>query len=131
MRPTYYTDETARFRLYVRPRNWNPNIYTRAVSTIESNMIESGAYQVYRVADNRTVVDFGTASYASTLGRGEGLHTQMSYDISGNYFDLDMSMLEPGYSYGLRFAYYDGAISSWQEQREYFKFRVEKTREFN
>jgi len=131
LRPTYYTDETARFRLYVRPRNWNPNIYTRAVSTIESNMIESGAYQVYRVADNRTVVDFGTASYASTLGRGEGLHTQMSYDISGNYFDLDMSMLEPGYSYGLRFAYYDGAISSWQEQREYFKFRVEKTREFN
>ena len=112
----------------------NDTLQQSVRAVVDVAQVEPRRLSVDRALQRRlcaAIVDFGTASYASTLGRGEGLHTQMSYDISGNYFDLDMSMLEPGYSYGLRFAYYDGAISSWQEQREYFKFRVEKTREFN
>ena len=50
----------------------------------------------------------------------------MSYDVSGNYFDLDMSMLEADYMYGIRFAYYNNSIGSYVEQPEVFKFRVEK-----
>ena len=50
----------------------------------------------------------------------------MSYDNSGSYFDLDMSMFEPDYAYGIKFVYYDN--DSWKEQKEMFKFRVEKNR---
>ena len=49
----------------------------------------------------------------------------MSYDISGNYFDFDMGLLEDGYSYGITTAYYNDSIGSWQEQPEVFKFRVD------
>jgi len=49
----------------------------------------------------------------------------MSYDESGNYFDLDMNLLEPGYEYGLKFSFYDNQLSSWVEQDKVFKFRVE------
>jgi len=125
LRTVYYTDETARFRLYTRPRNWSPNIYSVASSTPENTTIESASYQIYRVSDEHTVIAYGTAS-TSIPGRGE-LHTLLSHDLSGNYFDLDMNMFEPGYAYGLRFAYYNGAIGSWVEQRDRFKFRVEKT----
>ena len=50
----------------------------------------------------------------------------MSYDSEGNYFDLDMSMLEPGYMYGLKFAFYNDAVGDYQEQKGIFKFRVEE-----
>ena len=36
-----------------------------------------------------------------------------------------MSLLESGYAYGLKFAFYDDRNASWQEQQEVFKFRVE------
>ena len=50
-------------------------------------------------------------------------HTHLSYDNSGSYFDLDMSLLEPGYLYGVKLAYYSSG--DWREQEEVFKFRVE------
>jgi hypothetical protein len=37
-----------------------------------------------------------------------------------------MSMLEPGYAYGLKFAYYDELIGEWVEQPEIFKFKVDE-----
>ena len=49
----------------------------------------------------------------------------MSYDVSGNYFDVDMGLFEPGYAYGIKLAYYNGSVASWIEQPETFKFRVE------
>ena len=51
----------------------------------------------------------------------------MSYDIAGNYFDLDMGYLEEGYSYGIRVSYYDE--NSWVEQPYTWKFRVDKLNE--
>ena len=49
----------------------------------------------------------------------------LSYDIGGNYFNLDMQLLQPGYGYGIKFSFYDDVIDSWQEQGQSFKFRVE------
>ena len=65
---------------------------------------------------------------ATTLphGTGSDLQTILSHDVSGNYFDFDMNLLEPGYEYAFRFAFYDPSLSSWTEQRETFKFRVEE-----
>ena len=36
-----------------------------------------------------------------------------------------MNILEPGYEYAFRFAFYDPALVSWSEQAETFRFRVE------
>jgi hypothetical protein len=117
LKPTYYTSETARFRVFTRQKDWNPNIYTKAVATIPPYIIDSGSFSVVRVVDDYQAVSFGT---------GSTNHTQMSFDVSGSYFDLDMNLLEPGYAYKVKFAYYNGAIGSWREQPQEFKFRVEE-----
>ena len=63
---------------------------------------------------------------AVTYETGSNLATGLSYDISGNYFDFDMNLLEPGYSYGFKFAFYEPSLNSWTEQRQSFVFRVEE-----
>ena len=113
----YSREETARFRVYARQKNWNPTIYNVASTEIENDPIESGSYKIFRVIDELDVIPYGT---------GSDLHTAMSYDLSGNYFDLDISMLEAGYMYGVRFVYYNNSIGDWVEQPEVFKFRVEE-----
>ena len=62
------------------------------------------------------VVPFDTSTDNSTM---------MSYDVSGNYFDFDMDILEPGYSYGVKVAFYDDSVESYVEQTPIWKFRVE------
>jgi hypothetical protein len=79
--------------------------------------VESGSFSVTRVVDGLAAIPFGTGSDSST---------QMSYDVSGSYFDLDMGLLEAGYAYEIKFAYYNGTIGDWQEQPPGFKFRVEE-----
>ena len=116
IRSVYSSAETARFRIYSRLKNWNPTIYTKAVAAASVDIVESGSYEIYRVIDDMKVVPYGTGSI---------LHTQMSFDISGSYFDLDMSMLEAGYMYGIKLAYYNNSVGSWVNQPETFKFRVE------
>ena len=113
----YNKHQTARFNLYVRPKNWSPNIYTVARSKPENTIIPSGAFEIYRVVDNYKVVPFGT---------GSDYHTSLSYDVSGNYFELDLNMLEDGYDYGVRLAYYDDYLTSWQRQENEFRFKVRK-----
>ncbi len=127
LRPTYYLNitnlkdkyrdkENARFNLYVREKDWSPTIYTKASTNIETKTIESASYRIYRVIDGYNAIPHGT---------GSDLQTVLSHDISGNYFDLDMSLLAPGYEYAIRFAFYDSALLDWAEQDETFRFRVE------
>jgi len=116
LRGKYRANETARFNLYVRNRFWDPTVYTVANSTAPSTNIVSASYSVYRIIDAYTAIPYGT---------GSDKHTVLSYDVSGNYFDFDMSLLEPGYAYGLKFSFYDNALSSWVQQPDTFKFRVE------
>jgi len=116
LRDTYRSNENARFNLFVRNKYWQPTSYTVANSTIENTTIASASYRVYRVLDAYEAVAYGT---------GSDLHTKLSCDISGNYFDLDMKLLEPGYAYAFKFAFYDNSLSSWVEQPQTFKFRVE------
>lgn len=111
----YDSDTTERFRLYVRNKNWSPNIYNKAKSTPETLLIESASYQITRLSDDRIVIPYGT---------GSENHTVLSYDNGGNYFDLDMSMLEAGYSYGIRYTFYEDSVNSYREQPHIFKFKV-------
>ena len=114
LKSTYSRTETPIFRLFVREKSWNPNVYTKMSNAISNVTIESGSYKIVRVTDDLDVVAYGT---------GSNLYTQLSYDVSGSYFDFDMGMLESGYAYKIKLAYY--VNSDWVEQPEDFKFRVE------
>jgi hypothetical protein len=50
-------------------------------------------------------------------------YSKLSYDVSGSYFDLDMSILEPNYLYEISFLRKEN--SEYIEQKEKFKFRVD------
>lgn len=115
LRESYGPTETARFKVYARPRDWNPTIYTKAINKPETTIITSASYEVYRASDGLRVVAFGT---------GSDYHTGLSYNVSGNYFDLDMSNLEKDQMYGIRLAFYDDAVGSWNTQPYEFKFKV-------
>lgn len=117
LKSIYYTHETSRFEFYVREKDWSPTIYTVAMKKTDTLIIESGSYQVHRLTDDLIVIPYDTGS---TKG------TEMSFDVSGNYFDLKMDLLEPGYSYGVKVAYYDETVSSYIEQPHIWKFRVEE-----
>ena len=112
----YLRHQTARLYLYVRDKDWSPTIYTVANKVAENTAIPSASYRVFRTMDGYQAIPYDT---------GSTLATRLSYDISGNYFDLNMDLLEPGYEYGVKFAFYDDELSSWKEQDETFRFRVE------
>jgi len=116
LRSVYYPHETARFRFYVRDKDWSPNLYTVANSINDTLTIESSSYQVHRIIDDLIIIPFDTGSVRST---------EASFDVSGNYFDLSMDLFEPGYSYGIKVAYYNETVQSYVEQPYEWKFRVE------
>lgn len=113
----YTEDENTRFRIYTRLKGWSPTIYTRAVSEPQLYIPTSGSYEIFRIVDNFKVVEHAT---------GSNKYTELSFDGSGSYFDFDMSILEPGYSYGIRLAFYDDFLQSYKPIEEVFKFRVER-----
>jgi len=117
LRNSYMRNQVARFNLYVREKNWSPTIYSKANEKAEHLIIPSASYRVIRTIDNYEPVSHNT---------GSDFATGLSYDVSGSYFDFDMSLLQPGYEYAFRFAFYDDELSSWQEQQQQFNFRVEK-----
>ena len=126
IKPSYSQTEKARLRLHVREENWCPNIYTVAQKEQRNlKIVEDSYYKVYRIIDGLEAIPYGTGSSNTpqALGNTETF-TRLSYDVSGSYFDLDMSLLEAGYSYGIKFAHY--ANGGWNEQPEVFKFRVEE-----
>jgi hypothetical protein len=112
--PSYTTAQPVRFRLYARNKNWSPNIYTVASENMPNSIIENAYYKLVRPSDNFQVIPYGTANLD---------HTRLSYDVSGNYFDLDMTMLDTDTVYSIKFAYViNGA---YVEQPEDFRFRIE------
>jgi hypothetical protein len=111
----YHKDEIANINVFVRPKDWSPNIYTVAQSTVTNTIIEEIHYKVERTADSLIVVDYATGSIKST---------QMSYNDDGNYFNFDMSILEPGYEYRFKFASYEDYRKTYREHPYEFKFRV-------
>lgn len=117
LKSQYAHNDTARIRLYTRDKNWSPSIYTKAQTEPERKIIESGSYSVVRIVDDKEVIPYGTGSLS---------YTSLSYDASGSYFDLNMSLLEPGYMYGLKFTFYEDSVGDYVEQPYTFKFKVNK-----
>ena len=115
LKAAYTNKETATFRIYTRNKNWKPNIYTVANQSAPVDTIRDGYYKIARVSDDFVVIPYSTSSTPS--------FSSLSYDMSGSYFDLDMSILEPNYLYEISFLYKDG--TDYIEQKEKFKFRVD------
>ncbi len=113
LKPHYLQNEQIKFNIYIRERDWQPNIYTIAYNNIENTIIPNLYYKIFRFNDNYTVIDYSTGSLA---------YTKTSYDSSGNFFDFDMNILEKDYGYGIKLALWDG--NSLQEFKDVFKFRV-------
>jgi hypothetical protein len=111
---SYSKDESARFRIFTRLKDWSPTIYTIATKELRPEIVEKAYYRIVRVVDDFIVIGYGIEDPA---------HTKLSYDKDGSYFDLDMSLFEPGWAYRIEFMYdINGEL---RQQPETFKFRVE------
>jgi len=115
LKQKYSTTETARMQLFIRSAQWNPNSYTSLNTSVKNEIVDDMYYKIYRIADGYEAIPYGT---------GSTNHTRLSFDVNGNYLDVDMSLLEPGYSYGIKFIIFDA--NQWHESKEQFKFRVEE-----
>ena len=115
LQDSYRQGRKPRLRIFTRKEKWNPNVYTSVVAAVKPEIIDTAFYKVFRIIDGLKVLSYGTGSY---------LETKMSYDVSGSYFDLDTTPLEPGFSYGIKFMYYLQGV--YREQPEVFKFRIEE-----
>ena len=114
LKPTYKQNETCMIKVFTRKKNWQPNIYSVASNNIENVANTNLYYRLFRLVDNYEVVPYGTGSIP---------YTKSSYDKNGNYFNLDMSIFEPGYAYGIKFGLLEGAVI--REFKESFRFKVE------
>lgn len=114
MKSIYNSDEKVRFKLYSRDKDWQPTIYTVAINEIEVQPLDDVYYKIFRVQDNYDVIPYGT---------GSDNHTRLSRHKDGNYFEVDTDLLEPGYSYGIKFVSLEDG--NFKEHKETFKFRVE------
>ena len=115
LKPSYGNEEKAIFRIYTRNKALSPNVYTVASSRAPVSVLRQGFFQVSRVSDNHVIVPYTTGSATQ--------YSALSYDMSGSFFELDMSLLEPNYNYEISFLRQDAA--SYVEQTEKFRFRVE------
>ena len=114
LKPYYRTKDKPSLRVNIRKKDYQPNIYTVASNKLQNEVLYNVYYRAYRVIDEEEVISYGSGSVP---------HTKMSYDSSGSYFKLDMSLFEPGYMYALELSTdsYGQNIVNKSE----FKFRVE------
>lgn len=124
LKSSYSDKEAARLRVFSRLKNWNPTIYSKATTKVQNSLIDNMYFKINRVLDDAVIVSYGTGSLAPEPTGTNTSYTRLSYDVSGSYFDLDMSMLEAGYMYSIQLAYYDN--NSYKEFNQTFKFRVEE-----
>jgi len=113
LKSSYSNMEKSRINIYSREKNWQPTIYTVASNNIENTSLKNLYYRIFRIDDNYEVLPYTTGAIQ---------YTKVSYDKNGNYFTLDMSLLEPDYSYGINLGQYiNGGIKQYKNT---FKFRV-------
>ncbi len=114
LKNVYKTEEKPSITIFARYKNWSPNVYKIANSSINSLTFDNLYYKIFRIVDNQTIIDYGISPIA---------YTKCSYNKNGNYFDLDMSMLEPGYAYGIKLLLANGDNKT--EFPNTYRFKVE------
>lgn len=110
----YLYNTTNRFYFYIREKKWSPSIYTTATSSPTTEVYENLHYKIIRLITDETIFDYDTTTNSTLL----------SYDSKGNFFDLDLSMLEPNYTYQIELALYNVATKTYEQLSFKHKFRV-------
>ena len=113
-RSFHYTEQTSRFYFYIRQKKWSPAIYTTATTTPTTEVFENLHFKIIKVVTDETIFDYDTTNNSTLL----------SYDSRGNYFDLDIGMLEPNYTYQIELALYNVATKTYEQLSFKHKFRV-------
>ena len=116
LKSRYSGEEKVTLRVHTNKENRDPNSYSKYTGDIKSDPLSEAFFKITRVSDNFEVIPYTTGSSPQ--------YSRMSYDVSGSFFDLDMSILEPNYLYEISFLRKSG--KNYIEQKERFKFRVEK-----
>ena len=111
----YAANDVVNFRVFTQDKNYQANIFTVASTAVTPSIIEKMYYKIGRVVDEEVVVEYGT-------GSGNASYSQLSYDASGSYFDFDISILEPDFSYQISYLVYEGG--NYLELKDKFNFRV-------
>jgi hypothetical protein len=114
LKTIYSNKENPKFNLFVREYDWQPNIYTKARNTTENIILNNLYYSIERATDHLPIIDYSEPEFG---------YTRCGHDLNGNFFELDMSLLEPDYGYNIKFAQLQG--DNFVELREKFNFRVE------
>lgn len=113
LKPKYSNKEIANFKIYSREVNWKPSIYTISVETAENKKHDNLYYKITRVKDGLTIADYNYEDYQ---------YTRVGYDRDSNILEFDMSVLEPGYMYEIKFALLSD--THFDEAKDTFRFRV-------
>ena len=114
LKPVYRTKDNPSLRLNVRKKDYQPNVYNVVTAKTDNEVLYNVYYRVFRVIDGLEVISYGSGSVP---------HTKMSYDSSGSFFKVDMSLFEPGYMYAI-----EVSTDSYNQNivnKDTFKFRVE------
>ena len=114
LKSKYKTKDSPTLRLNVRKKDHQPNIYSVASNKLQNEVLYNVYYRAYRVIDQQEVISYGSGSIP---------HTKMSYDSSGSFFKVDMSLFEPGYMYA-----FEISTDSYEQNivnKDEFKFRVD------
>ena len=106
--------QTSRFYFYIREKDWSPNIHTVAASRPDSKVYDNLKFKISKVVTDEVIFDYNMTDGSTTL----------SYDSNGNFFDLDISMLEPNYVYEIKLALFNVMTKSYQELPFKHRFRV-------
>ncbi len=110
----HYANQTSRFYFYIREKDWSPNIHTVATSRPDSKVYDNLKFKISKVVTDEIIFDYDLTDDSTTL----------SYDSNGNFFDLDISMLEPNYVYEIKLALFNVMTKSYQELPFKHRFRV-------
>lgn len=96
LKRVYRESEKARITVNVRKKNFVTHfgVVATASLTPQTEFIEKMYYSVLNDETGEVVIPFGTGSVP---------YTQLSYNASGNYFDLWMRTFVPGFKYRLLF----------------------------
>ncbi len=114
LKTIYSTQETGNIKLFIREKDWSPNTYKVQTNEINGLTFNNLYYKIFRVVDNKIIIDYGITPVP---------YTKCGYDKEGNFFDLNMNSLEPGFTYAIKLMLLEQDIIN--ELPFSFKFKVE------
>ena len=116
LKSSYTKEETVTFRVHTEKKHEPVTVYTKAINRASVSNVKEAYYKIDRVTDNYNVIPYTEEDNIK--------YSKLSYDVSGSFFDLDMSIFAPNYLYEISFLRKNG--KNFIEQGEKFRFRIEK-----